>query len=325
MYRYVSSLGTTAWALAAACALLASCAPASHIRDVETVAKGGSAVFGRVRVFDQGKEKQWNSLLTADEFFLVILPEGSNTATAYQLRNDGSFRWSLAPGAYRIIAWHRQIGSRRRVGHVGMDFTVPQEAGKSTYIGDLIIRMGRRRYAIGITDRYAQAGAGVKVPADTETRLMRPVPRLGAYVSVRSICARHWGVGCTTARQGVVPLAPPSSSDFPQVASLTPKLEWRGPVGRTVTYDLVIHEAASWSLRGYDTQTTPGRVVLYKQNLPTNAYIVSPALKPKSKYFWSVRLRDGDMVSTWSRRGYFAFFVIGTASGSGLWFTFATP
>jgi len=40
---------------------------------------------------------------------------------------------------------------------------------------------------------------------------------------------------------------------------------------------------------------------------------------------WSVRLRNGDTVSSWTTTSYFAFFIVGSARGSGQWYGFTTP
>jgi hypothetical protein len=48
-------------------------------------------------------------------------------------------------------------------------------------------------------------------------------------------------------------------------------------------------------------------------------------LRADSRYYWTVRLRDGDRASTWSTYAYFDFFLIGLSADSNELFTFSTP
>jgi hypothetical protein len=65
----------------------------------------------------------------------------------------------------------------------------------------------------------------------------------------------------------------------------------------------------------------PGRLAVYAENIDSPQFGIRNPFKPKTKYFWSVRLRKGDQISTWSRRGHFTPFF----SSSGEWFGFETP
>ena len=43
------------------------------------------------------------------------------------------------------------------------------------------------------------------------------------------------------------------------------------------------------------------------------------------KYEWSVRVRDGDTVSTWSTTSQFTFLIVAAVFTHGDWFSLSTP
>ena len=72
-------------------------------------------------------------------------------------------------------------------------------------------------------------------------------------------------------------------------------------------------------------QYTEGRLVAYAKGLAQPSWQPEQPLEPDQRYFWSVRLRRGEDVSSWSTYSYFNFFLIGFSSGHGQWFRFITP
>jgi hypothetical protein len=73
------------------------------------------------------------------------------------------------------------------------------------------------------------------------------------------------------------------------------------------------------------TDYTPGQLALYQENLAAPELALIQPLKPKTRYYWSVRARDRDVVSSWSRAGHFNFMVVAWTRGSGEWFAFESP
>jgi hypothetical protein len=69
----------------------------------------------------------------------------------------------------------------------------------------------------------------------------------------------------------------------------------------------------------------PGRVVAYAEDVAAAELSLADPLKPKTQYFWSVRLRRGDQVSSWSFGGHKTYLIIAATWSSGRWFGFETP
>jgi hypothetical protein len=155
---------------------------------------------------------------------------------------------------------------------------------------------------------------------------METEPELGAFDSMQYICAEDWGIECNNEYRGITPLEPePATLGSTTVDSLMPAFAWLPSSATGISYDLVLYEAFSYSLDGIVSKQMPGRVVAYVEGLETPAWQPAAPLKPAQNYYWSVRLRRDGTVSSWSRYSYFAFFLVGWASGSGQWFSFTTP
>lgn len=124
-----------------------------------------------------------------------------------------------------------------------------------------------------------------------------------------------------------MPISPQASTSFPRVGGVAPRLEWESVGNGRFTYDVVVYEAAWWTETGLDPQYFPGHVALYKEALvePSLRLGLEHSLRADSRYYSTVRLRDGERVSTWSTYGYFDFFLIGFASAHNQLFTFSTP
>lgn len=119
--------------LAASCALALACL--NVLDDVETPGDG-PVVFGRIVAEKDGKRiaSSW-----ADEFRLIILPDGSQTAYTYKPDEDGFFCWELPPGDYTIAGWNRgSTKNNQTSGSIGVRFSVPN-AAVPRYIGTLSI------------------------------------------------------------------------------------------------------------------------------------------------------------------------------------------
>ena len=157
-------------------------------------------------------------------------------------------------------------------------------------------------------------------------RLTQPEQQLGSYQHVVGICAQEWGIECGRTYQGVEPLQPEgTASAFPQVASLTPTFAWKPSSKTDVSYDFVIYETVSLVESDMFNGRIPGKTVFYVGDVKEPKFALQTPLETGKKYNWSVRLRRGDTVSSWSRCGYFAFIIVAFISESGKWFGFSTP
>ena len=317
--------------------VLVACVGQLQVKDVDVPSLNQGIVFGKLDLTEDGKAQPWKSFFAGVEAKLLISQPGSRKAMTYSIGGDGSFYWGLEPGDYTILGFDILNGGIRS-GHIGATFTVSEEA-KSVYIGNLKVLMEKGIYAVGIEDDYSVAAELFK---NRFPKAQNPVKNLalldeepGFSRSVRDVCAVEWGINCTDKNfkgvgfiriDGVTPLAPEASaSAFPEIDSLLPTLEWNPSSMDDVSYDLIIYEAASYSRHGMDIQYMPGNLVVYKEDIKEAKFDLKNPLQPTSKYYWSVRLRRNDIVSTWSKFSYFQTVIIYTGSGRNQWFTFATP
>lgn len=152
---------------------------------------------------------------------------------------------------------------------------------------------------------------------------MRP-EIVGSYKRVVEICARAWEIECDRTYQGVAALLPEGTNEGSETtAGLTPQFEWKPSKMLGISYDVAIYESESLNLLG--TIKERGKLAAYAEGLREAKFQLDKPLEPGKKYLWSVRLRQDETVSTWTTTSYFAFFIIGSARGSGQWYGFTTP
>jgi hypothetical protein len=120
--------------------------------------------------------------------------------------------------------------------------------------------------------------------------------------------------------EGIEPISPAVTrgihgSAFTQIGDTAPELSWKPPSMPGVTYDLAIWEAAAYRLPSamFDNHL-PGHLAVYEENVAEPHLRLQAPLKPKTKYYWSIRMRSGDVVSSWSRAGHVAFMVVALTS-----------
>lgn len=292
-----------------------------------TAEAGYGRVFGRVVVFDRGEAQNWSSSPMLSGFSIFIRSVKTDQLERVAITDDGSFYWPLKPGEYVIAAF----SYANKTGRMWLSFTAP-DAGRAAYIGDLHVVFEKSQYRLGIRDEYTRALKKVEARLN-ETKLepvnalMRPEGRLGTYKHVLGICSPAWGLECDRTFQGVVPLLPEDThTGFPTTASLTLHLEWKPSKDEGITYDVAVYESLTLGLLDIPGASRQrGKLMAYAEGLKEPKLQLGTPLHPGRKYLWSVRLRKGDFVSTWSVSSYFAFFIVGWASGSGQWYGFTTP
>lgn len=297
-----------------------------RIKNAQQATVGQSLVVGTIRYIRDGEEKK-----CADGGYkcvAIILPPDGNKASVYEFERSTDFVWSLPPGQYTILAFARRdsgwnIQSMRAI------FTVPDDL-TPTYIGELVFEQSDGRYTVGAGDDFEREALQFEANYPSVTQklsrgLVSPEPRPGTWLKMSGICAPDWKIGCTKNYWGVTPLLPSDGKKFASVDGLSPQFRWTPSADSTVTYDIVLYEAASFNDDGITRQFTEGRLVDYSQGLAEPQWTPNVALEPNRKYYWSVRARRKETVSTWSSYSYFNFFLIGFSSGYGQWFKFATP
>jgi hypothetical protein len=245
-----------------------------------------------------------------------------------EIKGDGSFMWPLQAGDYVIVAYHGMgsVGT----GRLWTTFSIPQP-GQAVYIGDLRIEASGSLYRFAVEDQYEEALKKVERrlaegKLEPVKALMQLERKIGTYNRVRGLCAQGWGIKCDGGFQGVEPVVPAGATrGYPLAASVTPRLEWKPSDKEGITYDAAVFESLTLTVDMPGAPRMRGALVAYAEGLPEPRFQVPTPLQPAKKYDWSVRLRDGDTVSTWSVSSYFTYFVIGWASGTGQWFGLSTP
>lgn len=126
---------------------------------------------------------------------------------------------------------------------------------------------------------------------------------------------------CTTYTiYGLEPVYPSRclSTKFTKVDTLQPEFRWTPASGQNFRYDLIIWET-TWEGATSDKVGKPsylkkGKVAYYKENIQGHSHKIEVALEPDRYYFWSVRTRTEDRLSSWSGYDYTLtlFWLIGS-------------
>lgn len=101
-----------------------------------------------------------------------------------------------------------------------------------------------------------------------------------------------------------------TQSGFPTIGSLTPEFRWKPCPKQGVSYDFVLYEAATYSFDQMTPLYMRGRVAAYEEGLVEARWQPDTPLKPDTRYFWSVRMREGDPVSHWSTQSHSTFLLV---------------
>ena len=326
----MGTFGLATFSLAGIVAVSA-CTTAPQIKDAEQIAPDTNVVFGSVEVWSGDKQQKWGPTWTGhNHFYLFILPDGTIEAITYHLDKDGQFYWALPPGDYLLLGYEWQKNQQRMSSDIGATFSVPEE-GVDHYIGALVFRGNDYVLQTFLLDQYDKAKAlyDAKFPGrkgTSEKRFMELLPPLGEFESVAGQCHKSWSIECDKRYSGVTPLSPEvTTSGFPKTSNLSPEFRWQGSSRPDVSYDLVIFEAATFSIDRITSDHMKGRLVEYIEDIKGTNWRLDTSLKPETKYYWSVRLRDGGRVSRWSTQSHFGFIIVAMWSGSGQWFQFETP
>jgi hypothetical protein len=316
--------------LACTAVLVMGCASPPEVQDVDPERSDQVVVFGQVVFLKDGKPQNLSAVWEGIEAFrLLVLAGESEAARVFPVAMNGRFFWGMTPGKYTLLGYEYNAGGGITANRLWLHFTVPPRV-KSAYLGALHIITAQGRCAVGVKDDFDAAVSAYRMqfPAATDSpvkRLMHPTDELGECGQVRHICAAGWGIECTDRYRGITPTAPEVSTLEPtQIDSLLPRFSWQGSTEPEVTYDLVVFEAARYP-RGSTTRYMRGRPVAYVQGLERPEFQLQSPLKPGTRHFWSVRLRRGETVSSWSSYSYFHFFLVAWTRGYGHWFSFVTP
>ena len=324
--------------VAASLAFLAACAAQPPVSEAEgTAAAGYGRLFGRVEYsYDGAPHDLGIVFLGSHDVTLFLREAGSEELHYLKPERDGTFSWPLKPGNYVLVglAAQRTAGSFREwtSRRYMAPITVP-EAGVAVYIGDIRVGLRSGRYSIALADEYDATLKRMQPLLESGKfrpvkSLMQPERAPGNFRAVQPVCAAAWGLACSDKYQGVELVGPVQfGATFPTTASLTPLLEWKPSPRKDVTYDVAIFDSLSfmYELGGSQVNRMLGARAAYAEGLTEPHFVPATPLPPGKKYEWSVRLRRGDVVSTWSTTGFSLNLLIAAKGESGHFFGFETP
>jgi len=282
---------------------------------------------GRILTVEDGKEHSHHPwIFPVYPFDVYLRSTATGQVDRRELEGNGDFAWKLPPGHYQIAGF--QAYGPRRIGRIWTSFVVP-EPRHIAYVGTLRLEIVQGSgYRFKIDDDFDETMAALKDKIPTASvqpplkSLMILEPTLGRASSWWSICSERSGLTCDHSYQGLQALKPAGADKgFPLVDSLEPILQWKPPSVGDFTYDVAVYESISVA----PARTLRGKLVAYAEGLSDPTWKISPSLDPGRRYEWSVRLRSGDEVSTWSTSGHLTFLVIGFGGGYGQWFGLSTP
>ena len=310
----------------------------SHVGGTSTMASptdGQIIVFGKFDLLTNGKPDTVGLFESAPA---IILPEQSNKVLIAPLDSQGWFSLNIEPDTYSLLGLHyRDSNGAEKWWGLNTSFTIaPQD--KAVYIGNIMLEIGKGEPILKLVDMEQSAAAEFRKRYSNST--VQPAThllqrkQLGTYHIGSPICSSGgilWGAECTREIQGVEPIYPAlkrrlnNKVDFTQIDNTQPTFSWKPVADKSLTYDLVIWEAASYQTPLGAPQYVPGKVAVYEENLSQPGFALRNSLKPKTKYMWSVRVRSNDVVSTWSTAGHFAFLLVAWSMGRGELYSFETP
>jgi hypothetical protein len=134
-------------------------------------------------------------------------------------------------------------------------------------------------------------------------------------------------IGCASFT-GVTPLYPKVGvpNDPSIVESLQPTFRWKPSAQSEVTYDFIVYEGIKEeSLRELRVKRAIGREIYYREGLKETEHKIEEPLKPGTEYYWSVRIRKEQNVSTWSLYNYEAYLGVTWIKARNCPFIFETP
>lgn len=328
----------SALVIAASVVLLGACGAQPPVSEEEGAAASGyGRVFGRIQYSYNGSPAELGpALFETHDVTLFLRQAGSDELHYMKPDRDGTFSWPLKAGNYVLLglAAGRSGGSYRE--GITRRYMAPialAEAGMALYIGDIRVESRGGRYNITLVDAYDETLK--RMQSRLENGRFRPVKALmqperppGNYKRVQSVCATAWALTCSESNQGVEIVAPVGPGmTFPTTENLTPALEWKPSPRKDVTYDVVIYESLSFEYAHGTNKVSrmPGARAAYAEALTEPRFVPTTALQPAKKYEWSVRLRSGDTVSTWSTTSSSLNFLVAARRESGQLFGFETP
>lgn len=96
-------------------------------------------------------------------------------------------------------------------------------------------------------------------------------------------------------------LKPISPGILDEVVVSRPTFKWKPSENPQDKYDLVVYESS-----GAEGHAVPGKTVYYREAIENTEHTLETDLTVGEEYYWSVRCRNGENVTAWSRYDMFA-------------------
>ena len=100
-----------------------------------------------------------------------------------------------------------------------------------------------------------------------------------------------------TSHKGLSPINPNNGAT---IETLQPQFEWEESDQKDVTYDLAVFESDKDPQGGPAESEELIEKILYKEDIKETSYTFEKELELNKVYYWSVRIRKGSKVGTWS-------------------------
>jgi hypothetical protein len=301
--------------------VMSGCASTSFKSNMETLSPEQTMVIGRVQVFEDGKPTKIGTTWWEAGYLRLLLRRANDSEIiSYNIPDPGFFSWSLSPGEYSILGFVT----------LRLYFSIPPNE-KEAYIGDIILSFKDSYYVYDVNDSYAEAIENFnskmqesKIMPKREIAQKEKPP--GTFTRVMNICNAAWGVDCKHGIIGVKPIYP-SGVRGNVVDSTMPTLKWTASSQPEVAYDIAIYDVVKYprNQTGLVKDSITGKLVHYSQGVAQPSLKLLQPLRPNTQYYWSVRLRKGETVSTWSTCVIVDFYVLALEVGRGQLFSFTTP
>lgn len=133
--------------------------------------------------------------------------------------------------------------------------------------------------------------------------------------------------GCSSFKS-IKPVSPEIGNPlFPKtIDSLHPVFRWEALQEPNVAYDFILYEGFGGSNNGFGASTgIRGEKVYYQEGLTEPHCELDQPLKTKTEYYWSVRVRRGEVFSDWALYDYTYFTGVGIGQIRKRHFVFRTP
>lgn len=292
------------------------------LQNVTQAPDGKSLVVGSIRYRKNRQDTDCGELLQRCD--LIVVPPRGSKPLVYSFKQGGSFTWALPAGEYVIVGLDRGTNGKS----ISDVIRVPSH-GSAIYVGELTFDVSDDGIRVWLDDNFDEAASlfNKTFPERAGTlsrQLIGSYGNPGTWENIVPICSSEWGVSCSLARQGLIPVLPTKTRgpNFLIMEPL-PRFEWTPSKLQDVTYDIALFNAVMWHGKPYR-----GRMIAYQQGIEQSSWQLNSGLEPGRAYFWSVRLRKGNAISTWSTHtaSYSTGFLgMNTTVAYGEWFRFDLP